>query len=45
MTIQKYGKIGILDKALKQLRIKKGFVCLNMSLGLIRELKADGFLD
>ncbi len=43
-NLKQYGKKNLYLKALDKLR-KKDIVCLNMSIGLIQELKSEGFLD
>ncbi len=43
-TIKPYGNKNIYLRALNQLR-KKDIVCLNMSIGLISELRDEGFLE
>ncbi len=42
--IKTYEKKNLYLKALNQLR-KKEYYCLNMSMGLIQELKQEGFLE
>ena len=42
--LKNYGKKSVYLKVLNQLK-KKDIICLNMSIGLIQELKQDGMLD
>ena len=45
LKVVEYGNKPIYLRLLKKLRIKKGFVCFNMSNGLITEFRQEGFLE
>ena len=37
--IKKYGEIGLIDKLINKIKIKKGYVLVGCSMGMIKELK------
>ena len=42
MTLQQYGTVGLIDRILLRLKLKRGYVPLNMTMRLAYELKCQG---